>query len=247
MAKPFQKAQSTGRGAGQIFRRRGSITLECIEDLLADASTVRVVSAEVVAKVCAERGVDLRTRLGRGRRRLYHRYLQHCFEDKLLSSEERADLAHLREILQLPAEDLSAIHDEVAIEVYGDAVNEVLADYRLDDNEAEFLRALREELGLSEERAEEIYRDGTIASRDRALGSAVSRDSQFIERHVAAGNFTGRSTGTFDDAVEHALAKAALAIPKLHWFEVTEIAGYVEDGQAASWHVTLRGGIQKDE
>ena len=247
MAKPFVKTQSTGRGMGQVLRRRGSITLEGIEDLLADASTVRVVTAEVVEKVCAERGVDLRTRLGRGRRQLYHRYLQHCFEDRVLSSEERADLAHLREILQLPAEDLSAIHDEVAIEVYGDAVHEVLADYRLDDSEAEFLRGLREELGLSEERAEEIYRDRAIDSRDRALNSAVSRDRQFIEHHAAAGNFTGRSTGTFDDAVEDALAKAALAVPKLHWFEVTEISGYVENGHTSSWHVTLRAGIHKDE
>ena len=247
MAKPFVKVQSTGRGMGQVLRRRGSITLESIEDLLADASTVRVVTAEVVAKVCAERGVDLRTRLGRGRRRLYHRYLQHCFEDKVLSSEERADLAHLREILQLPAEDLRAIHDEVAIEVDGDAVHEVLADYHLDDGEAEFLWGLREDLGLSDERAEQIYRDAAIESRDRALSSAVSRDHQFIERHAAAGNFTGRSTGTFDDAVEDALAKAALAIPKLHWFEVTETAGYVENGRTSSWHVTLRAGIHRDE
>jgi len=247
MAKPFVKAQSTGRGMGQVLRRRGSITLEGIEDLLADAPTVRVVTVEMVAKVCAERGVDLRTRLGRGRRQLYQRYLQHCFEDKLLSSEERVDLAHLREILQLPAEDLRAIHNEVAIEVYGDAVHEVLADYRLDESEAEFLRGLREELGLSEERAEQVYQNETIESRDRALSSAVSRDHQFIERHAAAGNFTGRSTGTFDDAVEDALAKATLAIPKLHWFEVTEIAGYVEDSRTSSWHVTLRAGIHTDE
>ena len=48
-------------------------------------------------------------------------------------------------------------------------------------------------------------------------------------------------------ALLRTLAKAALAIPRLHWFEVLEIAGYVTDGKAGSWHVTLRAGIRKDE
>ena len=41
-------------------------------------------------------------------------------------------------------------------------------------------------------------------------------------------------------------AKATMAIPGLHWFEVTQIAGYVGDGTASSWHVTLQAGIRKE-
>jgi hypothetical protein len=234
------------RGLGGL-RRRGSVTLEGIEDLLAQAASVREVTQPMISKLCEERRVDLSNRLVRGRKRLYGRYLRHCFEDKVLSEEERADLAHLRSLLRLSAADLAAVHDEVAIEVYGEAVQEVLEDFQLDDDEAEFLRGLREQLGLTEERAERIYRDGSGEARTRALSQAESRDRQFIEHRAVAGEFTGRSDATLESAIDDALTKAALAIPRLHWFEVTELAGYVADGKAKSWHVTLRAGIRKDE
>lgn len=246
MATPYQRAEETKSSRG-VLRRRGSITLEGIEDLLAQANCVRDVTHTVVSKLCEERRIDLANRLTRGRRQLYRRYLQHCFEDMVLSEEERADLAHLRSLLHLSASDLAAIHDEVAIEVYGEAVQEVLDDFRLDDNEADFLRGLREQLGLSEEKAERILRDGSGKARTRALSQAGLSDLQFTEHRVAAGEFTGRSDGTLETAIEDALTKAALAIPRLHWFEVTEIAGYVADGTTESWHVKLRAGIRRDE
>jgi len=246
MATPFERAESMKRGLGGL-RRRGSVTLEGIEDMLAQAASVREVTQPMISKLCDERRVDLRNRLVRGRKRLYGRYLRHCFEDKVLSEEERADLAHLRSLLHLSAADLAAVHDEVAIEVYGEAVQEVLEDFQLDDDEAEFLRGLREQLGLTEERAERIYRDGSGEARNRALSRAESRDRQFLELRAVAGEFTGRSDATLESAIDEALTKAALAIPRLHWFEVTELAGYVADGKAESWHVTLRAGIRKDE
>jgi flavin-binding protein dodecin len=246
MATPFERAESTKRGLG-VLRRRRSVTLEGIEDLLARATSVRDVTHTVISKLCEERRIDLNNRLARGRKQLYRRYLKHCFEDKVLSEEERADLAHLRSLLHLSAADLAAIHDEVAIEVYGEAVQEVLEDFRLDDDEAEFLRELREQLDLTEEKAERIYSRESGEARMRALSHAESRDRQFIEHHAAAGKFTGRSDGTLESAIEDALAKAALAIPRLHWFEVSEIAGYAADNKTESWHVTLRAGIREDE
>ena len=206
MATPYTLSETTKRGLGVL--RRGSITLDGIEDLLAQAETVREVTAAMVSEICQERGVDLRNRLARGRRQLYRRYLRHCFEDKVLSDEERADLAHLRSLLHLTPDDLHAIHDEVAIEVYGEAVHEVLSDFRLDDDEAEFLRGLREQLGLTEERAERIYREGSSEARVRAFSHAESRDRQFIEHHAAAGEFTGRSDETLENAIQDGLAKA---------------------------------------
>ncbi|MBW2233150.1 MAG: dodecin domain-containing protein [Deltaproteobacteria bacterium] len=246
MANPFERAEATKRGLGGL-RRSGSVTLEGIEDLLARAASVREVTQMMISTLCDERRVDLRSRLARGRKQLYRRYLSHCFEDKVLSESERADLAHLRSLLHLSAADLSAIHDEVAIEVYGEAVDEVLEDFRLDDDEAEFLRGLRAELGLTDESAEQIYREGSFKARSRALTQAESRDRQFIEHHAPAGEFTGRSDEMLEGAIEDALAKAALAIPQLHWFEVTELAGYVSDGKTSSWHVTLRAGISKGQ
>ena len=95
-------------------------------------------------------------------------------------------------------------------------------------------------------KAERIYAEGRSEARSRAFSQAESRDPQFIEHHAAAGEFTGRADATLESAIQDALAKAALAIPSLHWFEVLEIAGYVTDGKTAGWHVTLRAGIRKD-
>lgn len=244
MAIPYKKAESTSRNAG-VLRRRGSITLEAIEDLLAQAGNVREVTPLMIASLCEQRKIDLSSRLARGRRQLYGRYLSHCLEDKKLSKNERADLAHLGALLHLAGDDIARIHDEIAVEVYGEAVNEVLDDFRLDEDEAEFLRELRGELGLTKDGAERLYQEGSTQARSRALSQAQSRDRQFILHREPAGEFTGRSNETLEGAIADGLAKATLAIPSLGWFEVGEIAGYIAEGRVKSWHVTLRAGIDK--
>jgi flavin-binding protein dodecin len=246
MAIPYERAESGNRSLVGLGRR-GSVTLEGIEDLFAQAENVREVTSTMIAKLCEERRIDLPNRLVRGRRQLYLRYLRHCFEDKMLTEEERSDLAHLRSLLHLDPVDLAAIHDEVAIEVYGEAVGEVLEDFRLDDDEAIFLRDLQSQLGLSEDKAKQIFAKGSSEARNRALGQAESRDPQFVMQHEAAGEFTGRAKATLEGAIEDALANATLAIPSLHWFEVSEIAGYTVDGKTDSWYVRLRAGIRKEE
>jgi flavin-binding protein dodecin len=247
MAGPFQRAQESQGRSSQLLGRRSSMTLEAIEDLLAEAACVRDVTSAAVSDLCTARKIDLRNRLHRGRRQLYHRYLKHCFEDRVLSPEEIDELSHLRDLLHLDAADLSAVQDAVAVEVYGEAVEEVLADFRLDDDEAAFLRDLTESLHLSEDTAKRIYGEGAGRARDRVLRDAGTRDRQFLEHRVPAGEFTGRSDASLERAIDDALTKASLAIPSLHWFEVTHIAGYVEDGRANGWHATLKAGIRSDE
>jgi len=219
------------------------MTLEAIEDLLAQAGCVHEVTRAAVSELCAARNVDLARRLSRGRRHLYYRYLKHCFEDMVLTPEEIDELRHLQELLHLDSADLAAVHDAVAVEVYGEAVEEVLADYRLDDDEAAFLRGLRQSLDLSEGAAARIYEDRAGRARERALSEAEARDRLFIDHRAPAGEFTGRASASLERAIDDALTKASLAIPGLHWFELTHIAGYVEDGRVGSWHVTLSAGI----
>lgn len=244
MATPYKQAESTNRGLGGL--RRGSITLAGIENLLAQAASVREVTPAMISKLCEERRIDLPNRLARGRRELYRRYLTYCFSDKLLSEQERADLSHLRSLLHLSVDELSAIHDEVAIEVYGEAVHEVLEDFQLDEEEDNFLRELRNELGLTDQTADRIFRDESSEAQFRAKSLAESRDRQFVAHRTAAGEFAGRSDTSFEGAIEDALASATLAIPRLHWFQVTEIAGYMADGKTTGWHITLQAGIQQE-
>ena len=54
---------------------------------------------------------------------------------------------------------------------------------------------------------------------------------------------TGSSPVGIEDAVQKAIAKANETIRNLHWFEVTETRGHVENGAVAHWQVTLKVGF----
>jgi len=183
VAGPFQRVPGSPDASSRLLGRRSSVTLQAIEDLLARADCVRDVTSVVVSDLCAARNVDLRRRLSRGRRQLYHRYLKHCFEDKVLTPGEIDELSHLRGLLHLDAADLVEVHDAVAVEVYGEAVEEVLADFRLDDDEAAFLRGLRESLDLSEDapsRGGCVHRAFQLIARGchrRRTHQGIDRDS----------------------------------------------------------------------
>lgn len=54
---------------------------------------------------------------------------------------------------------------------------------------------------------------------------------------------TGSSPSGIEDAVNTALAKASETVRNMHWFEVVETRGYIEDGKVAHWQVTLKVGF----
>ena len=54
---------------------------------------------------------------------------------------------------------------------------------------------------------------------------------------------TGSSSAGIEDAVANAIAKAHETIRNIHWFEVTETRGHVENGTVAHWQVTLKVGF----
>lgn len=51
---------------------------------------------------------------------------------------------------------------------------------------------------------------------------------------------TGSSKTSIEDAVTTAIAKAAKTMRNIHWFEVVETRGYVENGAVAYWQVTIK-------
>lgn len=245
MAEPFRLAAPKS-SFGRALRPKRAATFEAIEDLLAACACVREVSVQAIATVCSGQGVDLERKFASDRKHLYRRYLAYCLEDKVLSEDENADLEHLRALLHLGADEVAVVHDEVAREVYGKAVREVLADLEIDAEEEAFLRRLRGELQLSEKAAADLLARGQYDAHDLALSRATSLDDDFSVYRAPAGEFTGRADGTLDEAISDALAKAQIAIPRLHWFEVTRIAGYVGDGKPKGWHVSVRCGIAPD-
>jgi dodecin len=58
---------------------------------------------------------------------------------------------------------------------------------------------------------------------------------------------TGSSQQSSDDAVRVALAKAAKTVRNMHWFEVTETRGHIEDGKIIHWQVTIKVGLRIDD
>jgi len=54
---------------------------------------------------------------------------------------------------------------------------------------------------------------------------------------------TGTSRTSIEDAVNMAIAKASESLRNIHWFEVVETRGYVEQGKVAYWQVTLKVGF----
>jgi flavin-binding protein dodecin len=205
---------------------------------------LRDVSVQALDTLCADLGVELHRRYVSDRKHLYRRYLAHCLEDKVLTEEENADLEHLRSLLHLDPGDVSAVHDEVAQEVYGKAIAEVLSDLQISPEEDLFLRRLRGELRLSESMAADLLERGRRSARDVALREASTLDPEFTVQRASAGEFIGRSDQSFEDAVSDALTKARIAIPHLYWFEVNNISGYVGEDGPSGWHVTVRAGIK---
>ena len=54
---------------------------------------------------------------------------------------------------------------------------------------------------------------------------------------------TGSSKAGIEDAVQNAIAKAALAVHGIRWFQVQETRGDIVDGKVAHWQVTIKVGF----
>ncbi len=64
--------------------------------------------------------------------------------------------------------------------------------------------------------------------------------SEHIYKHIS---LTGSSTVSSDDAIRAAIARAAKTVRGMHWFEVVETRGHIEDGAVKHWQVTIRVGF----
>ena len=58
---------------------------------------------------------------------------------------------------------------------------------------------------------------------------------------------TGSSTKSSDDAVQNAIAKASKTMRNMHWFQVTETRGHIEDGKIQHWQVTVKIGFTLED
>ena len=54
----------------------------------------------------------------------------------------------------------------------------------------------------------------------------------------------GSSTKSIEDAVSSAIAKASQTLRNIHWFQVVETRGHVENDKIAHWQVTIKVGFR---
>jgi dodecin len=57
----------------------------------------------------------------------------------------------------------------------------------------------------------------------------------------------GSSPVGTDDAIRNAIAKAALTIKHMDWFEVVETRGHILNGQIAHYQVTIKIGFRIED
>ena len=149
--RPFERLQlQRGTVMQRVLRKRPreNAWIE-VNNLLADSPAIRDVRPEQVARIAERYRIPFRGEFCGRLERLYNDYLLFCLADARLSPEELSDLAHLKRILRLNERALTAIHEKVALKVYSQSVDAVLADGRIDVHEREFLNTLQHHLAIS--------------------------------------------------------------------------------------------------
>ncbi len=247
MARPFdlKAAAETKRLVGLLGRKRTAAIRE-VEALFAGCDCVRDITTDQVAEAALRHGVDLDGKYRGACRDLYRRFLKQCLDDHRLTQEERADLAHLKKVLKLSAEDVATVHDQVARTVYGHALEQVLQDHRVDPDEADFLRELREQLELAEPVAERLYEKEERRARHRYFSKTISTEGALFASHEATLELSGTSRESLEHAVNAALEEACRAVPELGYAEIRRVSIRVEDGRAAEWRVELKARLNAD-
>ena len=69
-----------------------------------------------------------------------------------------------------------------------------------------------------------------------------------MEEHIYKQiELTGSSKKSMEDAIQNAITKAGETLRNIHWFQVTETRGYVENNKVDYWHVTVKLGFRLED
>jgi hypothetical protein len=156
---------------GQIRKENAIIE---INNLFANAETVRDISVEDIRRIADAYRVDIYRKFQGERESFYRDYLRYCLADKVLTDDELKDLSHLKSILGLSDLTASHIYTKVAESIYQKTFAEVIADSQIDANEKVFLEKLQRDLNLPEEIVERIHNTEIDKHLQRCMSSAVS-------------------------------------------------------------------------
>ena len=249
MAEPFQtRAPDTDEGllSRVTGRRSRAEAARALESLLAEAGRVADVTSDHVAAVGARHGIDLDAQLRTARRNLYRRFLVHCLDDFELSNIEIEDLRQLKASLFLSDADVTHIQNRVTREVYGCAIETVLEDNLIDEEEKSFLKQLRDDLDVSDFHASQMFEEGLRRAQRRAV-DATAIESAFLRSDGQPIELEGSSRVGLQEAIQGAVDLAAERMPGLAWADVSDVRVRISDARVVQWKVTLRAAATRPE
>jgi flavin-binding protein dodecin len=58
---------------------------------------------------------------------------------------------------------------------------------------------------------------------------------------------TGSSKTSIEEAIQNAITKASETLRNVHWFQVVETRGYIENGKVNYWQVTIKLGFRLED
>ena len=68
--------------------------------------------------------------------------------------------------------------------------------------------------------------------------------SDHVYKHI---ELTGSSKNSIEDAIRNAISRASKSLRGMHWFEVMDTRGFIENGAVAYWQVTVKVGFTLEE
>jgi dodecin len=58
---------------------------------------------------------------------------------------------------------------------------------------------------------------------------------------------TGSSTTNVEEAIKNAIAKASQTVRHMHWFQVVDTRGTIDNGKVEYWQVTIKVGFRLED
>jgi len=80
-----------------------------------------------------------------------------------------------------------------------------------------------------------------------AICRRVDEQEHAISDHVyKVVELVGSSETSIEDAIQTAIKRASQTLRHLHWFEVVQTRGHIEDGEVRHYQVVLKAGFTLD-
>lgn len=206
-----------------------------LNNLLSRVENPSQITFNEINKIAIEYNLNLSNDFKEELKKFYKEYLIYCFEDKRIDENESENLSSLKSVFDLNDADVGSVHEEVAKLIYGESVDDAIADGQLTIQEIEFLKRLRNDLKISNDLADTIYKSKTEKYLENYMSSIVTGEDKLSSLELDQLNKIAKSLG-----LEINLSKQS----KL-WYEKYKLFWLIDNGIMNEIDVPLK--LKNDE